>query len=197
MKISRSYADYYFAWFPYLPEGVTVDNVDMPFIRSAYNYDRYEASNESGLRCEDDTLAQQSFKDECDINTIVRRFGVTGQHPSGVRMPTYGDFTNVVDFHSAMNAVAQAKESFDAMPAEVRARFNNDPAQFVEFCSKEENKDEAVKLGLVDPAAVAAPGGTAVASGTGATSAGSTEPLGQASASSTPSPLAAGSPAAS
>lgn len=122
-----------------------------PFLRSAHNYDRNEASDESGLRCLDKTRAQQNFKDECDINTIVRRFGLTGMAPTGVRMPTYGDFTGVTDFHTAANAIAQAREAFDQMPSSVRTRFRNDPAAFVDFCSKEENREEAVKLGLVPP----------------------------------------------
>lgn len=124
-----------------------------PFFRSAFNYDRNQASDEAGLMCEEETLAKQSFKEECDINTIVRRFNVTGELPTDVRMPTFGDFTGVKDFHSAANAIAAANEAFDAMPAEVRARFRNDPALFVDFCSDEGNREEAVKLGLVKPRA--------------------------------------------
>lgn len=123
----------------------------MPFLRSAYNYDMSAASDESGLKCEDASLTKQSFAEEVDINTIVKRFNLTGQLPVGVRMPTYGDFEVVDDYHSAANAIAQASEAFDAMPAHVRARFHNDPAEFVAFCSDGKNRDEAVKLGLVAP----------------------------------------------
>ena len=49
-----------------------------PFLRSLYNYDRDAASSESGLACDDPTLAQQQFRDEADINTILERFGRTG-----------------------------------------------------------------------------------------------------------------------
>lgn len=122
-----------------------------PFLRTPYNYDTNQAGDESGLQCQDKSLAKQSFADECDINTIVRRFNLTGELPSNVRMPTYGDFTGIFDFHSAMNAIALANESFDAMPAEVRARFHNNPAEFVAFCSDEANRDEARRLGLVKP----------------------------------------------
>ena len=120
-----------------------------PFVRSKYNYDQDSASEESGLRCEDESRTQQSFKDETDINVILRRFNVTGELPQGVRMPTYADFSEVYDFHSAANAIAQANEAFEAMPADVRAKFQNDPAKFVAFCSKEENREEAKKLGLI------------------------------------------------
>ena len=44
-----------------------------------------------------------------------------------------GDFTNIPDFHTAMNLVRQAQEEFVRIPADVRARFNNDPGRFMEF----------------------------------------------------------------
>jgi len=134
------------------PNTGEIYSLGRPFVRSAYNYDRNAASDESALECPEPTMTQQSFAQEVDINTIVKRFGISGEMPTGIRMPTYGDFTGVSDFHTAMNAVALANESFDAMPAEVRARFNNDPEQFVHFCSDQNNLDEARKMGLV-PAA--------------------------------------------
>ena len=48
------------------------------FLRTPYNCDRDAATNESGLRCEDASLAQQHFKEECDINTILQKFNITG-----------------------------------------------------------------------------------------------------------------------
>lgn len=127
-----------------------------PFIRTAYNYDMNAAGDEDAIQCEDQSLTKQSFVEESDINTIVRRFNITGQLPTNVRMPSYGDFTEVFDFQSAMNAIALANESFEAMPADVRARFHNDPHEFVEFCANEANRAEAEKLGLVSADALQA-----------------------------------------
>lgn len=136
------------------------------FVRNAYNYDRDAVSVETGLACSDEHRTKQEFKDETDINTLLRKFSVTGELPSGVRMPTYGDFSEVTDFHGAVNAIALARESFDSMPAEVRARFKNDPAEFVAFCQDQKNMAEARKLGLVPPEEVVekppAKGGPAV-----------------------------------
>lgn len=114
----------------------------------------FSPSDDVGLECRDPSLAKQSFAEEVDINTIVRRFGLTGQLPENVRMPTYGDFTGLSDFRDAMNAVVAARESFDLMPAAVRARFHNDPAEFVDFCSDSKNQDEALSLGLIAPEAM-------------------------------------------
>lgn len=122
----------------------------IPFMRTPYNYDTDEVSGESGLLCPEPTLAQQQFKDEADINTILERFGRTGELVVPARLPQYGDFDQVNDYHSAMNAVRSAQESFEALPAKVRARFENDPARFVEFCMDETNRDELVALGLAE-----------------------------------------------
>jgi len=128
------------------------------FVRSPYNYDVAAASRESGLECLDESLAVQSEAEDADINTIVKRFGLTGQLPENVRVPLASDFTEAMDFKSAMNAIRAAQESFAEMPAHVRERFQNDPEKFVLFCTAEEggklaNLDEMRKLGL----AVAAP----------------------------------------
>lgn len=127
-----------------------------PFLRTAYNYDKNAAGNEDAINCQDPSLTKQSFTEESDINTIVKRFNLTGQLPTNVRMPTYADYNDVFDFHTAMNAIAQANEAFDKMPADIRARFHNNPAEFVDFCSNEANRAEAEKMGLVTAQALQA-----------------------------------------
>ncbi len=123
------------------------------FLRTMYNYDTDAASNESGLACEEPTLAQQHYKDECDINTILEKFNVTGMLPQSPLSPRYGDFTGISDYHTALNRVFAAQDEFDALPAQIRARFQNDPAQLIEFLQDEANRPEAESLGLVEKAA--------------------------------------------
>lgn len=122
-----------------------------PFVRSAYNYDMDKASVEHGTMPYGDDLTIQSQKDECDINVIMRRFGLTGQMPQNVRAPLVGDFTGCGDFQSAMNAINAAQDSFMQMPPELRAELGHDPARFVEFCNDEKNKDRMKKYGLLLP----------------------------------------------
>lgn len=122
-----------------------------PFLRTPYNYDTIAASNESGIACEDASLAQQQFKDETDINNILRQFNVTGLLPQAPISPRYGDFSGITDYHAALNAVIAAEDEFMTLPAQMRARFDNDPAALIEFLADENNRDEAVKMGLVDP----------------------------------------------
>lgn len=131
---------------------------EKPFVRSAYNYDPDDASDIAGLSCGEPTLTQQNFAEEVDINTLIRRFHLSGEMPEDVRPITYGDFSDVYDFHTAANAIAEARESFESMPAELRRRFENDPAKFVAFCSDAENLDEMRKMGLAVAARVPPPG---------------------------------------
>ena len=121
-----------------------------PFLRTPYTYDMNAASNESGVACEEPSLAQQHFKDECDINNILRQFNITGLLPENTLSPRYGDFSGIVDYHSALNAVIAAENEFEALPAQLRARFQNDPEQLINFIEDESNREEAINLGLID-----------------------------------------------
>lgn len=125
----------------------------LPFLRTPYNYDRNLAGDESGLKCEDPTLTQQQFREEADINTLVERFHLTGEIPQLTELPSYGDFTGIFDYQTAMNALVATRETFQSLPAKLRARFHNDPQEFLEFCNDSENRPEALKMGLLKPEA--------------------------------------------
>jgi len=129
----------------------------LPFVRNPYNYDMALVSQETGLVCKDPSLAQQHMKDECDINIIVERFGVTGQLPVTPIEPSYGDFSGVSDYHTALNKIKAADEAFMALPAKLRAKFDHDPNALLNFLENEANKDEAIQLGLIDGEPVAQP----------------------------------------
>lgn len=121
-----------------------------PFLRTPYNYDHNAASDESGLTCEDVTLTQQHPKDECDINNILRQFNITGQLPNQPLQPRYGDFSGIGDYHSALNQIIATQDEFMALPANIRSRFQNDPAELIEFLENKDNLEEAISLGLVE-----------------------------------------------
>jgi len=127
------------------------------FVRNPYNYDMALVSQESGLECKDPSLAQQHMKDECDINMIVERFGVTGSLPVAPIEPSYGDFSGVTDYHSALNAIRASDEAFMALPAKIRAKFDHDPNALLNFLQNEDNRDEAIEIGLIDGQPVVAP----------------------------------------
>jgi len=127
------------------------------FVRNPYNYDMALVSQETGLECKDPSLAQQHMKDECDINVLVERFGVTGQLPQTPLEPSYGDFSGVCDYHTALNAIKAADTAFMGLPAQLRAKFDHDPNALLQFLQNEQNRDEAIMLGLIDGKPVAEP----------------------------------------
>lgn len=117
---------------------------------TGHNQDNSRNSLETAIHCTDEEgMTQQQFKDETDINEIVRRFGLTGQMPDNVNMPMSGDFTGINDYQTALNLILAADTEFMRVPAETRARFNNDPQKLMTFLDDPNNRDEAIKLGLV------------------------------------------------
>lgn len=122
------------------------------YIRTAYDGLEKDHSIAFSLDGFEETLTHQSFKDECDINNIVASADMAGfLEDSGRARPEYVDFTDVPnDYQDSLNRVIAAQEAFDALPALVRRRFHNDPAEFVEFASDASNLDDMVKLGLAE-----------------------------------------------
>ena len=91
---------------------------------------------------------QQNFKDDSDINLLIKRFRDTGLPIPQVAGAQYGDFSKVEDFLSAQNTVARVREYFDLLPSSVKARFDNDLVCFLSFVNEPKNYEEAVKLGI-------------------------------------------------
>ena len=118
-------------------------------VKNPITYDRDQNSAGSTFIFSKPSLTKQSFRDECDINNILRQFNVTGQLPIGSVQPQYGDFSGITDYQSALNAVMAAQDFFLQLPAKIRARFDNDPALVVDFASDEANKEEMKALGLL------------------------------------------------
>lgn len=117
----------------------------------------YSPKTRVQLTCTGPGRTKQSFKDECDINTIIRRFLRTGVLDFAQKHePRYGDCTGV-EYQAAMQTVAAAKSLFNDLPAALRARFENEPAKFLEFVQDERNAEEARELGLLKPVATPAP----------------------------------------
>lgn len=102
------------------------------------------------LVCADPSRAKQSMKQECDINFIVGQYKKTGLITHVSRQAGYYDNVETLDFHTAMNIIANAEQTFDQVPAHIRKKFGNDMAAFYEFAQNPENIDEMVKLGLAE-----------------------------------------------
>ncbi len=97
------------------------------------------------------SLAKQSFRDECNINTIMKKFEKTGiaEHLNTFK-GEYGSFINYEDYHSSLNKILEAKETFFKIPAQIRAKFDNDPSKFLQFTQDPKNHDQMVDMGLAN-----------------------------------------------
>jgi len=96
------------------------------------------------------SLAKQEFKEECDINVLMKRYQKTGlfPHPAHAGTPRYVSNIGMPDYQEAVAIVKKAEEEFAGLNSELRKRFDNDPAKFLSFVNDPANADELVKLKL-------------------------------------------------
>lgn len=93
---------------------------------------------------------KQSFKAECDIKNIMKRFEKTGMVSHLSKYPgTYADLTGAPEYQEALQIVLDAGKAFEALPAKVRQRFRNDPFELLTFLDDPENEAEAREIGLL------------------------------------------------
>lgn len=93
---------------------------------------------------------KQSFKAECDINAIMKRYEKSGVIAHVNRYQgKYGDFGNGLDYHEAMSRVVSAQQMFNSLNSTIRTRFSNSPELFLSFVSDSKNIPEMRELGLL------------------------------------------------
>lgn len=98
---------------------------------------------------------KQQFRDEVNVNTILRKYLKQGILPPMKGPGSYGDFSNIEDYQGAINTVMSAQAAFMDQPSALRQKFDNDPGKFLEFVQNPANRKELVALGLatesIDP----------------------------------------------
>lgn len=107
--------------------------------------------NKDGEIIEQVSMTKQEFMADCDIHNILAEFKVTGQIKhlaANAAAGVYADLSNLPDYQTALNTVAAGEAAFASLPSKLRARFENDPAQFLAFLEDPANQDEIIALGL-------------------------------------------------
>lgn len=117
------------------------------FPRRAFrtNYNTYPTPFE----CVGESMTQQSFKDECDLNVLLAGYKHSPM-PFAIPAGNYGDFSEITDFQGAHDAIQAARDAFAELPARVRERFHNDPAAFLQFAENPQNLNELARMGLAE-----------------------------------------------
>ena len=101
---------------------------------------------------EGESMTQQHFAEESEINNILRshdRNGVIEHIHRGNAI--YADFSGITDLSDALHQIKEAQQEFLNVPSEIREKFQNDAGQFFKFASDENNLDELRKMGLANP----------------------------------------------
>lgn len=97
------------------------------------------------------SMTQQHFEEVTNINKIIRKYR---GHDLITHVTTstaaYGDFSEINEYAQSLNIVNTAKEAFLGIPADIRAKFDNDPGKFFEFASDPRNHDALVDMGLAE-----------------------------------------------
>lgn len=106
--------------------------------------------------CGTTLMTKQSFKDECDVNVVVRNHAQTGMwtHLNPIN-PTYGNFALATDLQEALAMVEYSETEFSKLPAEVRSACNNNPVELLQRLAHPGDAQILVDLGL--PISEAAP----------------------------------------
>lgn len=103
---------------------------------------------------------QKQFKEQADINNIMRKYEKTGQITHvAKRRGFYADVSQYLDYQQMLEKIQQADDAFMAMSASVRKKFDNDPRKLIAFLADANNKEEAIELGLIEKPAPPAPQG--------------------------------------
>lgn len=109
-----------------------------------------------GLEFVQPSLTQQQFKDECEIESLLKAhnlgqvMGILNNHD---QQPLYGDVSDIPDFHDAQNHVSRAREYFEGLPSDVRSRFNNSLPEFLASLNNPSAREALIEMGVLKKAA--------------------------------------------
>jgi len=105
-------------------------------------------TSDFGERDYSDGRTKQAFKDQCDINKMLKKAQQTGSIAHLLKYPeaTYGEFDGEFTLLEAQQKIARAGQIFDDLPSEVRQEFGNDPLAFVKYANDPENRGRMKEL---------------------------------------------------
>jgi hypothetical protein len=96
------------------------------------------------------SLTDQSDKNSCDVNVMMKQYAKTGMLPSfSSKEPVYADVSEIPDFLTAHKLMQEANYLFLELPAEVRALMDHDPSRLGEFVKDPKNKEVCEEYGLI------------------------------------------------
>lgn len=95
-----------------------------------------------------ETLTRLSEQKATDIREIMKKYKKTGvvSHINR-RAPTYGDFSDATDLHTALLSVESAQAEFERLPSAVRKAADHSPVRLLEMLASESERELLVQAG--------------------------------------------------
>lgn len=76
-------------------------------------------------------MTRQEFKNECDINNILKSYQQGKMPKVNMNSPEYKDVSSHRSFKNSYDKVLNAQEKFYNLPSEIRKKYGNDIEQFL------------------------------------------------------------------
>lgn len=114
-------------------------------------HSRFDLPPSPSVEFTEPSITEQSHRSECNINSIMSRFmrtGVLGSDTQAREM-FFGDFSDVGSFHDVQNIMADAREKFTSLPANIREAFGNDISKFLDALRDRSQIGKLLDLGLI------------------------------------------------
>jgi hypothetical protein len=105
----------------------------------------------------DNSIVEQSHKDEVNINNIVKKHGMELIGKVAALQKFEFDDVTGNDFQESMNAIIKARDTFESVPSSIRKQFDNDAAKFMDFVYNPDNQDKLIEMGLAEKTPVMEP----------------------------------------
>lgn len=94
-----------------------------------------------------DSLTDESFAEECDVNNIIKRYVQTGLMPHTKAFGFFEDISNLPeDLMAAQQTLAEAERNFMLLPSGIRSKFDNNPIALIQWLENPANAAEAAEL---------------------------------------------------
>ena len=111
----------------------------------------YTPHDRVGFETTGESLTQQHFSQESEINNIIAlhdRTGIIKNVQQGVAQ--YGDYSEINEYRQNLDMIRAADENFMQLPSNIRRQFNNNAGDFFEFATNPENQDKMIEMGLAN-----------------------------------------------
>lgn len=106
------------------------------FWKTPFNHNTDTESARTAHYSDEPSLTQQQFKDDADINVILKRFQQNKEVPPMVLPEHFTDLTGRTTYFDMASKVAKANETFYLLPADKRAEHLNDPNRWADAVVK-------------------------------------------------------------